>query len=241
MNTTNFNKRKGWNLIHDDIENPNDLDRTLFLLLKTSELMEFFFKVSAPDNLEIHIDTSRTTPLNWANEPKISLSCQPTLWSQLIYQFAHEYCHRLIDSPFPSLNSLWFEEAICESSSRFFLKKMGITNLKDKILQKYKFNFIEYSNSLYNSNMETPWSTNQIFLNNDILKRLNIETTAPKRPYLNFLSTKITPIFSAHPDLWANVKDIRYFSNENSIQENIEIWQKRNSNIKEILTLLKSK
>lgn len=47
-------------------------------------------------------------------------------WSQFIYQFAHEYCHRLIGGPMDGEleTTFWFEESVCEMSSMFLLKRM---------------------------------------------------------------------------------------------------------------------
>ena len=47
-------------------------------------------------------------------------------WSQFVYQFAHEYCHRLIDGPMDGEleTTFWFEESVCEMSSMFLLKRM---------------------------------------------------------------------------------------------------------------------
>lgn len=48
-------------------------------------------------------------------------------WCQLVLQFAHEYCHHLIDEPLKGkeLHGLkWFEETICELSSIYCLERM---------------------------------------------------------------------------------------------------------------------
>lgn len=48
-------------------------------------------------------------------------------WYSWVYQFAHEYCHHLIDGPLKGeeLHGLkWFEETICELSSIYCLKRM---------------------------------------------------------------------------------------------------------------------
>lgn len=235
MTTTNFKKRTGWVLIYDTDENQIDIDLTQQLIVKTAEYMEHFFGSSIPNVLEIHIDLQRNSPFNWANEPKIALTCRPTIWSQLIYQFTHEYCHRLISSP--ALNSLWLEEVICECASRFFLKKLGHANLKNKWLKEYQFNFIKYSNDRSNTQLESAWNLQKLIYTNSI-EMLNSENTASERPHLNFTSSKIMPIFNSHPDLWSDVIDLKEFSDEKSIKENINCWQTKNPNTKELLNKL---
>ena len=50
-----------------------------------------------------------------------------TNWGQFVYQFAHEYCHRMINGPIDGEleTTFWFEESICEMSSLFLLKRMA--------------------------------------------------------------------------------------------------------------------
>lgn len=56
----------------------------------------------------------------------ILLTTKENYWCQWVYQFAHEYCHHLIDG---SLTGdvdglIWFEETICVLSSMYCLGKM---------------------------------------------------------------------------------------------------------------------
>lgn len=48
-------------------------------------------------------------------------------WAQLIFQYAHEYCHHLInDSIHPGLIGLkWFEECLCHTASLFYLSTLS--------------------------------------------------------------------------------------------------------------------
>ena len=57
----------------------------------------------------------------------ILLTAEDDYWCQWVYQFAHEYCHHLIDGPLDGeLHGLkWFEETICELSSLFCLHRMA--------------------------------------------------------------------------------------------------------------------
>lgn len=47
--------------------------------------------------------------------------------AMLAYQFAHEYCHHLIDEPMDgeSCTSFWFEESICELSPVYFMRRIA--------------------------------------------------------------------------------------------------------------------
>ena len=53
----------------------------------------------------------------------ILLNTQDDYWCQWLYQFAHEYCHHLINGPMilSFEGQIWFEEMICEASSLYNL------------------------------------------------------------------------------------------------------------------------
>ena len=56
----------------------------------------------------------------------IYLSAHDNYWCKWVYQFAHEYCHHLINGKLSGeiTGLIWFEESICELSSMFNLYKM---------------------------------------------------------------------------------------------------------------------
>lgn len=57
----------------------------------------------------------------------IFLNTGHRLWSQLAYQFAHEFCHILCDYErlWPHTSNHWFQESVCELASIFALKQMA--------------------------------------------------------------------------------------------------------------------
>jgi len=60
-------------------------------------------------------------------ERRIWLATSGTLWAQLAYQFAHEYCHTFTKhwlSPLDHKN-MWFAESLCELASMWCMLKMG--------------------------------------------------------------------------------------------------------------------
>lgn len=57
---------------------------------------------------------------------EIFLSVQDRYWSQYAYQFAHELCHHVINSVYVDKSRFgWLEEALCELSSLYCLRKMA--------------------------------------------------------------------------------------------------------------------
>jgi hypothetical protein len=55
----------------------------------------------------------------------MDLATKGQLWSQLAYQFAHEFCHILANFTQTGRQNLWFEETLCEAASLFSLRHMA--------------------------------------------------------------------------------------------------------------------
>lgn len=58
---------------------------------------------------------------------KIILATGGYLWSQMAYQFAHEFCHLLCNFSYGQSAQHWFQETLCETASRFAVKRMSET------------------------------------------------------------------------------------------------------------------
>jgi len=66
------------------------------------------------------------------NRIAIGLTARDTHWAQYSFQFAHEYCHALIDcsnderglTPDRRYANLWLEESLCETASLFTLRAL---------------------------------------------------------------------------------------------------------------------
>lgn len=57
----------------------------------------------------------------------ILLTCRGNYWCQWVYQFAHEYCHHLVDGPMTGevCGMKWFEESLCHLASMYHLSRIG--------------------------------------------------------------------------------------------------------------------
>jgi hypothetical protein len=61
-------------------------------------------------------------------EAVVWLSTHGTVWAQVAFQFAHEFCHVIADpKTMPWDHFLWIEEAICETASLFAVRCMAKT------------------------------------------------------------------------------------------------------------------
>ena len=150
-------------------------------------------------------------------------------WNQLLYQFCHEYCHHLIISDPNYSNRKWFEEIICEVSSRFFLKKLSVSNLKKRNYQIYKVNLKKYLMDNSEDVREIEWNLSDSLnvvdpYSTEITKRLMEDIDAPGRPLLSFAASQIEPIFERNPSLWRSVPLIRNFRATNSLKDNFVQW-----------------
>lgn len=57
---------------------------------------------------------------------RVALSARGTYWCQYVYQFAHEFCHVMINPFVPRRGSnAWMEETFCELASLFVLRRMS--------------------------------------------------------------------------------------------------------------------
>ena len=73
------------------------------------KLMEPYFHKQAPTFRLIN-DIRFEHPETASTYDKIHICCMDTSWSQIAYQFSHEFCHLLIGNPVPQ-KMRWFEEA----------------------------------------------------------------------------------------------------------------------------------
>ena len=70
------------------------------------KLMEPYFHKQAPTFRLIN-DIRFEHPETASTYDKIHICCMDTSWSQIAYQFSHEFCHLLIGNPVPQ-KMRWF-------------------------------------------------------------------------------------------------------------------------------------
>ena len=71
------------------------------------------------DDPFVHSKLFKLTPENW-----IYICVEGEKWIDYLHQFAHEYCHHLIESPFENENDKfgWVEEVFCEMARLHVIK-----------------------------------------------------------------------------------------------------------------------
>lgn len=154
----------------------------------------------------------------------IFLITKDNYWCQWVYQFAHEYCHHLIDGTLSGewSDMLWFEETICELSSLYNLNKM-IRFCLINGLQLYAPSVHNYLNNLLTKNKNT------YCLRADGGWFRQYETSLKvkwyKRDLYNAMAVLMFPLFIENPHLWKiilNIGDIRSWTSLNDLFSHLE-------------------
>lgn len=145
-----------------------------------------------------------------ANKPihQIYLHCSQNYWCKWMFQFAHEYCHHLIDVNVELKQGMeglrWFEETICEMASMYHLGRM-IEDWQDSG-QYIKTHFVHSVREYLDDLLYPTTSTSS-----DKLLQVGLEEwskwyilcyTQRSRPSSNAVAVKMLPIFEANPRLW---------------------------------------
>ena len=153
----------------------------------------------------------------------IFLNAKENYWCQWVYQFAHEYCHHLIDGTLTGewSNLLWFEETICELSSLYNLNKMidfcttnGLPGYSP-LVQVYLDNLMT-KNKAYNLDASGGWYLEK----SEILKNEKY-----KRDLYNAIAVMMYPLFVKNPNLWKlilNIGDIRSWTTLDDLFSHLE-------------------
>lgn len=231
-----------------------DVDyRTIVKILETNTtLMENCFSFASPKNLQIlQQNDSFSTPLSTsiAGIPIIKLNiANGNFYAQYVFQFSHELCHVLIGKEKDhshQTRDAWFEEVVCEVSSRFFLDKISKAKNLDLIssyLPEFKTYALDRKNMISIFDVKV-LSTEESPLLNRFRSEIENRTYGNDntRNRYNYIANSIHPIFEENPNLWQEVYLIRNFSNEKGFIENLMFWKnesQRDENKKSIQKII---
>lgn len=161
---------------------------------------------------------------NIGDEHVIFLSVKDDYWCQWVYQFAHEYCHHLIDGSLSGEWSdlLWFEETICELSSLYNLNRMiGFCMVNG--LQGYAPSVVDYLNNLLTKNKNTYCLSEEGGWYKRYEDSLRVEKY--KRDLYNAMAVLMYSLFVENPRLWKlimNIGDIRSWKTLDDLFRHLE-------------------
>lgn len=144
----------------------------------------------------------------------IFLNVKGDYWCQWVYQFAHEYCHHIIDGALSGKWSdlLWFEEMICELSSMYnlhemvsFCQRSGLSGYAPAV-QAYLDNLLCKNRGMYPLNAEGGWYKGLA---------ASLKEQGYNRALYNSIAALVFPLFVQNPFLWKiilHIGDIRSWS-----------------------------
>ena len=164
-----------------------------------------------------HIDTGPKC-VDKQDSHIIYLSVKEDYWCQWIYQFAHEYCHHLINGTMSGeiKGLLWFEETICEVSSLFHLTMFYHRCLVSPLLFHYAQAVQDYLHDLHLKNYPLVEIFRRESLSQwgDLLKEPNYH-----RDIYNAIAVSILPFFFQDPKLWKMILHFGDMRKWNSLDE----------------------
>lgn len=145
-------------------------------------------------------------------------------WCQWVYQFAHEYCHHLIDGSLSGewADMLWLEETICELSSLYNLNRM-IKFCMMNGLQGYAPSVDEYLRNLLAKNKDTYCLSADGGWYKQYEDSLRVKQY--QRDLYNAIAVMMYPLFMENPRLWKmimNIGDIRSWSSLDDLFTHLE-------------------
>lgn len=154
----------------------------------------------------------------------IHLNTSENYWAQWVYQFAHEYCHHLINGELSSEISglIWFEECICELSSMYHLHLLYTQwkNNYNPLKTNFAPSILNYLNGLFPENPQLFSATlHQGFLS---LWEQILFDSKYHRGHYNAIATRIFPLFVANPSLWKIILHFGDMRKWNSLPELFE-------------------
>lgn len=150
----------------------------------------------------------------------IYLATKENYWCQWIYQFAHEYCHHLIDGKMnPNFKGLfWFEETICELASLFHLNCM-----REYCSHSQSSQLVHYAPSV------TLYLKNLLSKNNKSVESLRLTKLQPWKEQLqekvyhrhlyNAIAVVMFPFFNENPHLWKIIRNFGDMKERSSLED----------------------
>ncbi len=131
----------------------------------------------------------------------INLTTKVNYWCQWVYQFAHEYCHHLINGPLTGeVNGLiWFEETICELSSMFCLSRMVYycAHHTNPYLTRYRPSVQGYLDALLRE--EEDEAPLHLYINRNLHL---LEQPVYQREIYRHIARQVLPLYLECPSLW---------------------------------------
>lgn len=186
-------------------------------------------------NLFIQNVTRHIPPLThpkFYKEPitnKIFLSSHDMFWAQYIYQFAHEFCHHIMDCDYDPNNDQhgWIEETFAELASIFVLKEASLRWASNPPYPNWR-NFSGALRSYSDDKIrEFRAKINQPFKVWYTTQRIKLLSSRYNRDENGVIAIEILNILNTNPNLW---KIIQYYNEIHNKQalcstQLLDVWR----------------
>ncbi len=171
------------------------------------------------------------------NRIVIGLNTKDTFWAQYSYQFAHEFCHALIDhteerqKQWHSLKHAnhWLDECLCETASLFALRAMSKSWLEAPPYPNWK-SFAPRLSEYVDERLQKP--EHRLPADADFAKWFtdelpSLRTNSTQREKNTIIAAHLLPIFEANPAGWEAVTAIKLTprDEQRSFAEHLTNWQ----------------
>lgn len=141
----------------------------------------------------------------------IFLSATEAYWCQYMYQFAHEFCHHLINGPMDGnyVSSFWFEESVCEMASEYFLMKIAKEWIENDTkygkLGAFRNSMLKYAEKIRKKEKElevplSDWIRSKI---EELSTTESGEIEKKERSNYKIIAKEMLPLFEKNPELWS--------------------------------------
>lgn len=190
------------------------------LLQFTAYKLEEYSGITSPRDFVIKYRSSNPMCSNYGNKRIIYLHVNGDYWGQWVYQFAHEYCHHLIDMEMSSKKCglFWFEETLCELASRFIIALLA----DPQTCNSWGLKRANYVLSYYHQNC-LPVDSNLSLIfdqNGSIAPWLQLlSEPVYHREHYDVIAQKLLPLFLEYPYLWRIIGRIGNSSYYFSLEE----------------------
>lgn len=156
----------------------------------------------------------------------IFLAVRDNYWCQWVYQFAHEYCHHLINGPLSGEWSkmLWFEETICELSSLYNLYMMKSFCLNNGFAF-YEDSVSDYLNNQLNNKGRQTFQLSEDGGWYEVYKE-QLAASGYHRDLYNTIAVLLFPLFLENPHLWKlimHIGDIRVWQSLEDLLNHLQL------------------
>jgi hypothetical protein len=211
-------------------------DITGVLQSAAGELWQYCPNTQLPGIDVYHRSDHPQTDLERTAEDRIAigLAARDNHWAQYVFQFAHEYCHALINysnnrgavvahARYPNL---WLEESLCETASLFTLRAMGRSWQTDPpAWREYAVWLNSYAKerlALAKNRLPPGMQFSIWFRENQSVLRRN----PTERSRNTIIATQLLPIFEAEPRGWEVLTFFSRPANPNqSLSQHFSKWR----------------